>query len=75
MPELYTWVILLINQLGEIGEKQRSVFGPLMHVPLYETIGQDRAPKPIFNIKGNISVYKIDPSMIQNYSSPILTLI
>ena len=27
MPEFYTLVILLINQLGEIGEKQLSVFG------------------------------------------------
>ena len=27
MPEFYTWTILLINQLGEIGEKQLSVFG------------------------------------------------
>ena len=27
MPEFYTWTILLINQLGEIGEKQFSVFG------------------------------------------------
>ena len=42
MPEFYTWVILLINQQDEIGEKQLSVFGslggqnsPLMHVPLY----------------------------------------
>ena len=41
MPEFYTWTILLINQLGEIAEKQLSVFGsrggqicPLMHVPL-----------------------------------------
>ena len=41
MPEFYTWTILLINQLDEIGEKQLSVFGfrggqvcPLMHVPL-----------------------------------------
>ena len=40
MPEIYTWTILLINQLGEIGEKQLSVLGsrgcqicPLMHVP------------------------------------------
>ena len=38
----YTWTILLINQLGEIGETQLSVFGsrggqicPLMHVPLW----------------------------------------
>ena len=43
MPEFYTWAILLINQLDEIGEKQLSVFGsrggqicPLMHVPLYK---------------------------------------
>ena len=42
MPEFYTWTILLINQLGEIGEKQLSVFGsrggkifPLMHVPFW----------------------------------------
>ena len=41
MPEFYPWTILLINQLGEIGKKQLSVFGsrggqisPLMHVPL-----------------------------------------
>ena len=27
MPEFYTWVILLINQSEEIGEKQLSVFG------------------------------------------------
>ena len=26
MPEFNTWTILLINQLGEIGEKQLSVF-------------------------------------------------
>ena len=43
MPEFYTWTILVINQLGEIGEKQFSVFGsrggqisPWMHVPLLE---------------------------------------
>ena len=42
MPEFYTWVILLINQSDEIGEKQFSDFGyrggqisPLMHVTLY----------------------------------------
>ena len=41
MPEFYTWTILFINQLGEIGEKQLSVFGarggqicPLMQIPL-----------------------------------------
>ena len=41
MPELYTWVILLIDQSEEIGEKQLSAFGtrwsqisPLMQVPL-----------------------------------------
>ena len=42
MPEFYTWTILLINQLAEIGEKQLSVFwlqrgakfAPLMHVAL-----------------------------------------
>ena len=41
-PEFYTWAILLINQLGEIVEKQLSVFGsrggqicPLMHIPLW----------------------------------------
>ena len=41
--EFYTTVILLINQLKEIGEKQLSVFGsrggqisPLMHIPLLE---------------------------------------
>ena len=41
MPEFYTWVILLINQLDEIGVKQLSVFVsrggqncPLMHVAL-----------------------------------------
>ena len=27
MPEFYTWVILLINQSEEIGEKQLSDFG------------------------------------------------
>ena len=27
MAEFYTWTILLINQFGEIGEKQLSVFG------------------------------------------------
>ena len=27
MPEFYIWIILLINQLGETGEKQISVFG------------------------------------------------
>ena len=39
MPEFYTWVILLINQSEDIGEKQLSDFGsrggqisPLMHV-------------------------------------------
>ena len=39
MPEFYTWTILLINQFGEIGEKQLLVFCfkggqicPLMHV-------------------------------------------
>ena len=26
MSEFYTWVILLINQLGDFGEKQLSVF-------------------------------------------------
>ena len=41
MPEFYSTAILLINQFGEIGEKQLSVFGsrggqicPLMHVAL-----------------------------------------
>ena len=41
MPEFYTCVILLINLLEEIGEKQRLIFGsrggqfsPLMHVAL-----------------------------------------
>ena len=41
MPEFYTWAILLINQLGEIGENQLSVFSSrggqiclLMQVPL-----------------------------------------
>ena len=41
MPEFYTLIILLINQLGEFSEKQLSVFGskggqifPLMHVTL-----------------------------------------
>ena len=41
MPEFYTWTIYLKNQLGEIGEKQLSVFGsrggqicPLIHIPL-----------------------------------------
>ena len=40
MLRFYTWTILLIHQLDEIGEKQFSVFGsrggqiyPLMHVP------------------------------------------
>ena len=27
MPEIYIWVVLLINQSEEIGEKQLSVFG------------------------------------------------
>ena len=27
MPELYTWVILLINQLDDFGEKQLAVLG------------------------------------------------
>ena len=27
MPEFYTWTIVLINQLSEIGDKQLSVFG------------------------------------------------
>ena len=38
MPEFYTCVILLLNQLDEIGEKRLSVYGlrggqicPLMH--------------------------------------------
>ena len=42
MPDFYTRTIILIKQLGEIDEKQLSVFGskggqicPLMHVPLY----------------------------------------
>ena len=42
MPEIFTWVILLINESEEIGEKQLSVFGsrggqisPLMHIALY----------------------------------------
>ena len=41
MSEFYTWIILLINQLGDFGEEQLSVFGsrggqicPLMHVAL-----------------------------------------
>ena len=40
MPEFYTWTILLIIQLGELGEKQFPAFGskggqscPLMQVP------------------------------------------
>ena len=40
MPEFYTWVVLLIYQSEEIGEKQFSDLGfrggqisPLMHVP------------------------------------------
>ena len=42
MTDYYIWVILLINQSEEIGEKQHSIFGsiggggggvgPLMHV-------------------------------------------
>ena len=28
MPEFYTWTILLINQLGEIGEKQFQLLAP-----------------------------------------------
>ena len=42
MPEFNIWVILLINQLDEIDERQHSVFGyrvgkicPLMHTALY----------------------------------------
>ena len=42
MLEFYTWVILLINQSEDIGEKQLSNLGsrgsqisPLMQVPLY----------------------------------------
>ena len=27
MQDFYAWVILLLNQLNEIGEKQLSVFG------------------------------------------------
>ena len=45
MPEFYTWTILLINQLGEIGEKLLSVMlqrGP--NLPL-----NARTP---FNTKG-----------------------
>ena len=45
MPEFYTWAVLLINQLGEIGEKQLSFFGsrggqicPLMHVPFSSSL-------------------------------------
>ena len=45
MQEFYTWVIVLINQLEEIGEKQLSDFGsrrgqisPLMHVPLCQLL-------------------------------------
>ena len=41
MPEFNIWVILLINQLDEIDERQHSVFGyrvgkicPLMHAAL-----------------------------------------
>ena len=41
MPEFYTWIVLLINQSEEVGEKQLSDFGareghisPLMHVAL-----------------------------------------
>ena len=41
MPEIYNWVIILISQSEEIGEKQLSVFGsrggqisPLMQVAL-----------------------------------------
>ena len=44
MPAFYTWVILLINQLHEYGEKALSVFGsrggqigPLMHVALLDS--------------------------------------
>ena len=44
MSEFYTWTILLMNQLGKIGEKQLSVFGskggqicPLMQVPLWDS--------------------------------------
>ena len=42
MSEFHTWVILLINQLGDFGEKQLSGFGsrggqlcPLMHDALW----------------------------------------
>ena len=42
MPDVYIWVIHLINQSEEIGEKQLSVFGsrgdqisPLIHVYAY----------------------------------------
>ena len=42
MSEFYTWVIFLISQLDEIGEKKLSVFGfrggqicSLMHVALF----------------------------------------
>ena len=42
MPEIYTWVILLINQSKEIGEKQLSAFGsrggqisPFMYIALW----------------------------------------
>ena len=34
MPEFYTWTILLINQLGEIGEKRLSFLPLKAHTPL-----------------------------------------
>ena len=46
MPEINTWVILLIDHSEEIGEKQLSVFGsregqisPLMHIALCVIVG------------------------------------
>ena len=49
MPEFYTWTILLINQLGELGEEQLSVFGsrggqicPLMYVPFCKWVVNDK---------------------------------
>ena len=66
MPEFYTWTILLINQLDEIGEKQLSVFGssggqicPLMHVALLKHLlySMDVTPMLMYHYLMNWLVY------------------
>ena len=53
MPEFSTWIIYLINQLGEIGEKQLSVLGsrgdqicPLCTFPFYFESSKNTTVKP-----------------------------